>query len=437
MADPFKPPSSQQLIREAKLGLSIVALLFATLIYVGTLRITGQTPMFPFNQMVGFQNTDTLRPSSIETMADSETNNSGKTFHKGKEIYKSTEEVVGKNIEPHRENQFFSKKSTMAAIGSSTIPSSQIKNQFTSRPINSNDVPKANRKNNTGMFVPPKTKAPVINPAVPQIKPKTPSSAGNVFNAQFESNIPQLENPREPSPVTPTPSKNSSFLNPSQPITQQAASTHCPPTEALSQSRPFPIPIQFENALPSIPNDETSKQKISNRSTHSVIGLKTPSNFLPPDLKPTIQLHPAEAPKISQIYNTKPGDTYWSVSAEIYKDGRYFRALFRHNQAIHTDYELVSGLVLKTPAKHELERRWPNECPTTSEANISVNNENSVGTIAYHVTSNEETLFEIARQKLNQGSRFVELYQLNPNSLSADTQPDAPLPNGLKLLLPK
>jgi len=63
MADPFKPQSSQQLIREAKIGLSVVALLFTTLIYVGTLRMTGQRPILPFNQMVGLDNTNAV-PSS-------------------------------------------------------------------------------------------------------------------------------------------------------------------------------------------------------------------------------------------------------------------------------------------------------------------------------------------------------------------------------------
>ncbi|MDA7929173.1 hypothetical protein N9B54_04375, partial [Mariniblastus sp.] len=127
----------------------------------------------------------------------------------------------------------------------------------------------------------------------------------------------------------------------------------------------------------------------------------------------------------------------WSVSEKTYQDGRYFRALFRHNQTIHVDYKLVSGLELKTPAKDELERRWPEECPVTSEAKSSTAADVSVETINYHVTSKGETLFEIARQKLNQASRFVELYQLNPDSLGENVQPDSPLSSGLKLRLPK
>ena len=107
MADPFKPQSSQQLIREAKLGLSVVALLFATLIYVGTLRITGQTPLFPVSEMVEFQSTKTVRHSPIETLTGSETINPSKTFLPGKGIFPSSDEVIGKNIEPPRVSQFF------------------------------------------------------------------------------------------------------------------------------------------------------------------------------------------------------------------------------------------------------------------------------------------------------------------------------------------
>lgn len=440
MADPFKPQSSQQLIREAKLGLSVVALLFATLIYVGTLRITGQTPPFSVSQMVGFQSTKTVRHSPIETLTGSETINPSKTFLPGKGISPSSNEVIGKNIEPPRVGQLFPPRATRAPRAASTRPNFQIKAQPTPKASTPNDVQPANLKSNGGMFVPLETKISAINPNVSKIKPNPLGSAkktGRVFHAQFESNLSQFENPREPTPITPITSRNSSFLHPSKQSTQQLTTNYSPPTEAHNQSKLILAPIQFTNVLPRLPNDETLKQKTSKPLTQSVNELKTPSNFIPPDLKLSKKLPRAEAQKNSQTYKTKPGDTYWSVSVETYEDGRYFRALFRHNQSIHADYKLTSGLELKTPAQHELERLWPNECPTTSEANTSVENVTSVETIAYHVTSKGETLFEIARQKLNQGSRFVELYQLNLDSLGEDTHPDSSLPNGLKLILPK
>lgn len=437
MADPFKPQSSQQLIREAKLGLSVVALLFATLIYVGTLRITGQTPLFPVSEMVEFQSTKTVRHSPIETLTGSETINPSKTFLPGKGIFPSSDEVIGKNIEPPRVSQFFPPRAPRAA---STRPNFQIKSPPPPKPSTPNDVPPANRKSNGGIFVPLKTKINAINPDVSQIKPKPLGStkkAGKVFHAQFESNLSQFENPREPTPITPIPSRNSSCLYPSKQSIQRLATNHYPPTEAHNQSKLILAPVQFANVLPRLSNDVTSKPKTSKPSTQSVNGLNTPSNFIPPDLKLLNQLPRGEAQKSSQTYKTKPGDTYWSVSVETYEDGRYFRALFRHNQSIHADYNLTAGLKLKIPAKSELEKLWPNECPTTTEANTSVDNAISVEPIAYHVTSKGETLFEIARQKLNQGSRFIELYQLNLNSLGEDAHPDSPLPNGLKLILPK
>ncbi|MDB4371020.1 hypothetical protein N9Z44_02855, partial [Mariniblastus sp.] len=61
----------------------------------------------------------------------------------------------------------------------------------------------------------------------------------------------------------------------------------------------------------------------------------------------------------------------------------------------------------------------------------------SAGINAYYVTAKGETLFEIARQKLNQASRFAELYQLNQDTLGSDVQPDSPLRGGLKLILPR
>lgn len=434
MADPFKPQSSQQLIREAKLGLSVVALLFATLIYVGTLRITGQTPLFPVSQMVGFQSTKTVQHSPIETLPGSEAINPGKTFLPGKGISPSLDEVIGKNIEPPRVSKFFFPRAPKAA---STRPNFQIKSQPTPKPSTPNDVQPANRKSNGGIFDPLEAKITALTPDVSQIKSKALGSAGKVFHAQFESNLTPFENPREPTPITPIPPRNSSFIHPSKQSTQQLATNHYAPAEAHNQSKIILAPIQFANVLPRLSNDVTSKQKTSKPSTQSVNGLNTPSNFIPPDIKLLNQLPRGEAQKSSQTYITKPGDTYWSVSVETYDDGRYFRALFRHNQSIHADYNLTAGLELKTPAKSELEKLWPNECPTISEANTSVVNATSVEPIAYHITSKGETLFEIARQKLNQGSRFIELYQLNLNSLGEDAHPDSPLPNGIKLILPK
>ena len=103
---------------------------------------------------------------------------------------------------------------------------------------------------------------------------------------------------------------------------------------------------------------------------------------------------------------------------------------------MHADYELIPGLELITPAKSELEERWPEECPIATKAMPPTTTKGSGGSTAYHVTSNGDTLFEIARQKLNQASRFVELYQLNPNKVGNNVQPDSPLPGGLILKLP-
>ncbi|MDA7924502.1 LysM peptidoglycan-binding domain-containing protein [Mariniblastus sp.] len=421
MADPFKPQSSQQLIREAKLGLSVVALLFAALIYVGTVRMTGQTPIFPFSQSVGFVSTDAMPQPPTKTVAISET----AQFRKS--ILPRTDEAGETKPDPQKSSQTFSPPPTRPP----TQPEFQFRTKPTPKPTpkptfkvgTSNDFQPIDRRSNGGLVVAPKTKvepiyqkfAPEKSVASPKNQ-KTPDSTnkdGNVIYAQFESKQFQLGNPTEPATTTTKPRKIPSFLIPPQQPVQQPASA------------------------PSIATDETPAEKKHGQAFQSFDELKTPSSFVPPELNLSTPLPPVDQPLAPRTYTTKTGDTYWSVSEKTYQDGRYFRALFRHNQTIHADYKLVSGLELKTPAKDELERRWPEECPVTSEAKSSTAADVSVETINYHVTSKGETLFEIARQKLNQASRFVELYQLNPDSLGENVQPDSPLSSGLKLRLPK
>ena len=47
MADPFRPDTKSQLLREAQVGLSIVAILLVLLVYVAFYRITGRGRHIP------------------------------------------------------------------------------------------------------------------------------------------------------------------------------------------------------------------------------------------------------------------------------------------------------------------------------------------------------------------------------------------------------
>ena len=47
MADPFRSNSNSQLLREAQLGLSLIAVLLAILVYVAFYRITGRGHQVP------------------------------------------------------------------------------------------------------------------------------------------------------------------------------------------------------------------------------------------------------------------------------------------------------------------------------------------------------------------------------------------------------
>ncbi|MDB2525587.1 LysM peptidoglycan-binding domain-containing protein [Mariniblastus sp.] len=447
MADPFKPQSSQQLIREAKIGLSVVALLFATLIYVGTLRMTGQKPILPFNQMVGLANTEAVPPSPTESSSNPRTAQSDQATPS--QTHNDDRTIIGSlKIEPEKDNQFFKPLSPKTPETNSDKPNFEFNKKqppFIAPPTKFK--PSDLEKKRDGFAVSKLNddfKKPKIGGRISidsQLVTRAPSSAdGNekVAYAQFETTPSDIRNPEAPVSVAGNTPRLPNFMNPSIQPTQQFPPTPKSKTQAPIKTRIFLPPTQFEDPTPERRTKNSSKEKSSFKSPKSLSAFKqTPSNLVTPELDLANDLQPVnESPSLG-IYTTQTGDTYWSISEKTYQDGRYFRALFCHNQSNHPDYNLVAGLELNTPAKCELERQWPAECPSASETEPVPSGTPSAGINAYYVTAKGETLFEIARQKLNQASRFAELYQLNQDTLGSDVQPDSPLRGGLKLILPR
>jgi LysM repeat protein len=268
--------------------------------------------------------------------------------------------------------------------------------------------------------------------------PKTPDFKnvdGNVIRTQFVSNQFKLPSPNPSWPATATAPKIPSFLTPSKQHSQDYVPTPNSTNSIKIQTKPILAPISIVKSSPNLAVKQiTEVNKFSNPVNSLAYSDKPPIKFTPPE--PIPDSNSTEESLKLQTYKTQTGDTYWSVSEKAYQDGRYFRALFRYNQSMHADYELVPGLELIAPAKGVLEELWPEECPIAAKSMTTATTKGSGGSTTHHVTSNGDTLFEIARQKLNQASRFVELYQLNTDKIGNDVQPDSPLPGGLKLTLP-
>lgn len=447
MADPFKPQSSHQLLREAKIGLSVVALLFATLIYVGTLRMTGQTLTLPFIRSVSLTNTNEVPQLPKDNFADSGIAQALITAPRRTDDFESLP-IDPLKIEPRKDNQSFRPRSPKAPTMVPAEPKFEFKTNLPPLPVPPSDFIPTDRANDGNRFVAPtpnvdyanRNSAPE-NSLESQLRPKRSDSTNRgekIARVKYESNQFQIGKPETSGPdIIKTP-RIPSFLNQKSQSTQSIVSNPKSQAPPPTQTTDFIPPKQSKPPFPKKRIDETFVENKSIDSAEPSSEAKPhPSNPITTELSGSDKPQPVEAQSKLRTYKTKPGDTYWSVSEIAYQDGRYFRALFRYNQSSHPDYNLVPGLELKTPTKRELKKRWPAECPQVSKLDALPPSETSVETNAYHVTSRGETLFEIARQRLNQASRFVEIYQLNQNSLDSDVRPDSPLPDGLKLILPQ
>ena len=130
----------------------------------------------------------------------------------------------------------------------------------------------------------------------------------------------------------------------------------------------------------------------------------------------------------------QPGDSFWTIAQQRYDNGDYFRALYKYNEHKVSDFNLlIPGTQIDTPTKAQLQRQWPELCPM-DDGKTTVRLIRSANSI--YVTSPGDTLFEIARQRLGQASRYLEILQRNAARLPAEVNHLTPLLGGLELDLP-
>ena len=139
-------------------------------------------------------------------------------------------------------------------------------------------------------------------------------------------------------------------------------------------------------------------------------------------------------------YTVRPNDSLWTISNKIYGSGRYFKALAHHNADKHPAPDrLKLGDVIRTPSVDELHRLYPRLCPKRRRQTAGRARVHSVGTQGDQTAAREyvvkkgDTLFDIARFEMGDGSRWVEIYEYNQGTLTDDIDY---LPPGTKLVLP-
>ncbi|MGI9519572.1 MAG: LysM peptidoglycan-binding domain-containing protein [Pirellulaceae bacterium] len=159
-------------------------------------------------------------------------------------------------------------------------------------------------------------------------------------------------------------------------------------------------------------------------------------------IQQTVAVQPALQPEIRRA-DTRPaevvveaGESFWTVAQRVYGDGRYFHALYQaNNERVASFNELTEGAMLITPSIDKLIEQWPELCPESAEVSAPPTYEGSEVADVY-TTRGDETLFDIAREELDQASRYLDIFELNRDLLPNDAAPDAVLPAGLRLRLP-
>ena len=144
-------------------------------------------------------------------------------------------------------------------------------------------------------------------------------------------------------------------------------------------------------------------------------------------------------------YEVQPNDSYWTISERLYGTGAYFKALAQQNRGKGADEDrLQPGELILAPTVAELEKSYPDLCPKPSRrealqsqsqsraSTVSARNQYRGGRT--YTVAEGDTLFNIARYELGKASRWAEIYDLNRDVLGKDFNYLTP---GMQLVLPE
>lgn len=434
MSDPFRPEANQQLMREARIGLTLLAVTLGTFVYVAYYRISGNGVRLP-EYVVSAPIAKSVWPGENPL-----------PLAEKKQAPQSLGSQFG-NLLANARHKF--------GIDGEDAPAASLRRQSndyqdpTPRKVNAPlpensaaeiesvannaaDLPTQKQVSTTPMIVTPRRVADSEFAAVP-LRPFSESADSQP--AKSNDFAPALDS------ANPIPS---SGLKPGQSARQQL-------TDANSNSHEgSPISSQISTSefaanldKPTLESTALDGQAAKQTSFDSESQL--PSNLVG-DVKTETKSNESSTNTISppqcvvdkennnpQEHLVLAGESFWSISQQHYHDGRFFRALYEYNKQSVGGFEnLLPGSTLATPPLTELNRLWPELCPETDQSSaVSTNVAERI-----YITQQGDTLFEIARQRLDQASRYLEIQELNQVRLPDGVNHLTPLPAGIQLVLP-
>ena len=542
MADPFRPDTKSQLLREAQIGLSIVAILLVLLVYVAFYRITGRGRHLPDHvrnapiaelvwpgekdervapreiEMSAREFRETRAPKMFRGSAANIANPAAEPVLKIREAnssvrspYHSTSSVAAMaqkktsrpeipldspNFSPN--SKFNSPKPSHPKFASHSVAVSSkgiLKQKSPLDPVSKSKTPKQD-------FVPlaPKTFEPIApissktsKPASPIMAAKTRvnskielasmESDGNEFMpalpSKFEVNATKTPTPDLPSKSFQLKNDNANQFNPTE--INPISIPKLKPTQLSSGANNFKV--EPKPSIQSTPNQvqptikphksalNMAGQTLSSLTTN--VTKPAPKELVDPFLDPDPMLKPSrpvvdpnkettstkrlrrpgpswktptlpDSPHKSKeetglVYITEPGDSFWSISQSIYNDGRFFRALYKYNQPHVPEFDsLQPGTKIGTPTRADLIKLWPDLCPGVETEHLEqAQSKPGPSNNRVYITRRGDTVFDIARQRLGQASRYSEILKLNQVGLGQETSHLTPLSEGVRLVIPQ
>ncbi len=486
MQDPFRPNSNAQLMREAQIGLIVIGLLLCVLVYVAFYRLTNRSTRFdeiarnvavaepvdgdPYRAHAIVKTEqkleDRLEENKQSPLPTIEKSSSRVEKHTVGLRQSLADQNVAQatHVSPQTQSSGFVAKSAFtdqAPTGKTTSGFAASANRDSAR-TTSNSKPNEFLSTQFGDKVPKKSTQTLPSKKPQRIKPPVlKSEFGSSSSKDFLPNPTTKEKriKNDTSSFRPTPKL--------PPKVVESAVAKVPPKPKQ------PVPEKVDEILkrqlavasdkdqtssfvpePAAPKQQEEPQNSAFSQPQKTATIGQTSAVEPIEESPTDVLKSSDAfenplNKTDQSYTTRAGDSLWTIAQAQYGDGRFFRALHRVNQdRLSSSESLPAGTSLTVPTIQELRRHYPELCPKEDKVNYRSQDLTDVPDTVprrdeepleerFYVTEDGDTLFEIARQRFGQASRYLEIYELNRFRIPETANHLTPLGGGIELLLPK
>jgi len=454
MRDPFKQNTQSQLIREAQFAFIVIGLLLCVLVYVAFHRVSGRK--FHFRQIA--------QSAPVAQQVDG-------VAYPAQAIIEHESKAIPQAFSGIQE-MAQPKQMPVKQIPVKQMPVTQVPNKVSafSFPVKKLSTPPANivKTQPVGNSFTVKEAPVVPKPEVAQANYTAPAPVKVVDDpfANIKPIVPVTKRSLSKPDVVPQPS-----ISEFTPKVNSETRLKTPEIKSNFGEGSTRELTTFEKQYADLKRKQpkpkvTPSQPVVSRSSDFMPVLKrAPSKPEPSDLSPFVVETKTPTPKQppaplvaetakqgsadidTQTYTSQPTDSLWSIATEQYGDGRFFRALHEHNrERIASADKLQPQTKINVPDAAVLLKQYPSLCPADLlPADAKPQGERVARYEAYehrlderfHVTESGDTLFDVARQRLGQASRYLEIHELNRFRIPEQVDHLTPLKPGLRLLLPE